>query len=103
MAKTIWKTRTELERIRELLRVYVDSSGIRPETLASGIGLEEADFLDIFREGQDFALYRLFQILGALGVAPRAFFGRLYGWLPPGDLKVDQGGLSHSDTTPVRT
>jgi hypothetical protein len=88
--KTTPKTRVELERTRELLRVYVEASGIRPETLARGLGLETTDLLAMLSEpGRGFPLFQLFQVLEALGVPSRAFFGRLYGWLPRTDLEVE--------------
>ena len=82
-AKPTPRTRAELERTRALLRKYVAASGVSQEALAQGLDLEPGALADILREGgEGFPLFQLFQILGALGVPPRDFFGRLYDLSP---------------------
>ena len=85
-AKPKRKTQDELERARELLCQYVEASGVSQETLAHRVGLKPSALADILRTGgESFTITQLYQILRALGVTPRDFFGRCYGLIPVAD------------------
>jgi hypothetical protein len=75
----------EVERLRALLRQYVEASGIGVEALIERLEMNRAAVSKMFQYGgSPLKLYEIFGVLEAIGIAPKQLFGDLYA-TPPED------------------
>ena len=75
--------RPEIDRLRRLLRLHVEGSGLSRAAVAEKAGLSEVEVEEVL-EDQPLSPYlgHIYDVLRALGTEPRDFFAEYYGFTP---------------------
>ncbi len=69
----------EIERLRTLLRRYVEESGVDREEIAKRVGIRAASLADLLKkDGTLPEMEKVLQILDAIGITPKTFYADLY-------------------------
>lgn len=75
--------RPEIDRLRRLLRLYVERSVLSRAAVAEKAGLSEEEVEEVL-EDKPLSPYlgHIYDVLRALGTEPRDFFAEYYGFTP---------------------